>query len=168
MAILSFLNPRKVIESVQTIYQDTSNYLFYRKKISILEKEGIFQSLNMRSDWLKRVYYVINLEPETMLATGDLIELEKSRVYESVYKFQGRFADHNLVEIVDITTQRIKDSDFYAYLVMVKYRTSVKSGDFYNAICASVVVAYLVKFAIYLYMNQADVLQSIGEILNRK
>ena len=168
MAILSFLNPRKVIESAQTIYQDASNYLFYRKKISVLENEGVFKALNMRTDWLKRTYYVVNLEPETMLATGDLIELEKSRVYESVYKFQGRFADHNLSEIVEITTQRIKDSDFYAYLVTVKYRTLSKAGDFYNAVCASAVVAYLVKIVIQVYINRAEVLLNLSEILNNK
>ena len=101
MGLLNLLNPIEAIDAVRTIVKDLMNYRFYRKQIKVIEAAGIFKTKKMRVDWLCRVYYVVNLEPELQLATGDLIDLEKSRVFESVSKIQGIFADRNLTEIVE-------------------------------------------------------------------
>jgi hypothetical protein len=168
MSIISFLQPQKVIDSVKSLSKDVSNYLFYRDKIKLLESEGIFRDLNMRVDWIKRVYYVINLEPETMLATGDIRDLEKSRVFESVSRYQGSFVSLNLTEIVDVRTRRIKTADYYAYLVWIRYRIISTWGDLYNVIGASVLAYYLVRLLNYIYIN-VDVIQSlVTSILNRR
>jgi hypothetical protein len=102
MGLLNLLNPIEAIDAVRTIVKDLTNYRFYRKQIKAIEAAGIFRTKKMRVDWLCRVYYVVNLEPELQLATGDLIDLEKSRVFESVSRIQGIFADRNLTEIVDV------------------------------------------------------------------
>ena len=121
MGILNFLNPAMAFTAARSIIKDINNYVFYRKQISKIEAKGFFKELKARTDTLKRVYYVLNLEPETLLATGDLMDLEKSRVFDSVSKIQRHFIDHNLVEIVDISSTRIKTEDYYAYLILIKY-----------------------------------------------
>ena len=168
MGLFSFLKPRAVFESAQSLYKDISNYLFYSKQIKKLKQEGVFRDLKMRVDWVKRVYYVINLEPETMLATGDIMDLEKSRVYESVSKYQGKFAELNLTEIVDINTKRIKNSDFYAYLVTIKYKVMSSRSDLWNVIWSSVVIYYLVKLIHYAYLNGEALQSLITSILTQK
>jgi hypothetical protein len=129
MGLLTLINPIELINSVKTLVKDITNYLFYRKQIKAIDADGIFKTKRIRTDGLCRVYYVVNLEPELQLATGDLIDLEKSRVFESVSKVQGILADRNLIEIIDISSKRIKDDTYYAYLVTIKYRVETVFSD---------------------------------------
>jgi hypothetical protein len=128
----NLINPLSLIQAIKTISLDVSNYLFYRSKILKISNEGFFKDLNMRIDWINRVYYVVNLEPETMLATGELIDLEKSRVFESVLKYEKIFAENLLTELVDINSTRIKTQDYYGYLITINYRFLSKKSDFFT------------------------------------
>jgi hypothetical protein len=130
--------------------------------------QRLFDVVGGRVDWLRRVYYVINLEPETLLATGDLIDLEKSRVYESISKIQGRFADYNLVEIVDVTSKRIKDPDFYAYVVLIKYDNSSTVKDFIRVAVFSTLIYLGIVYGIELVNNFELVVTTITNALTTK
>jgi len=157
MKLFNYLNPIAAFSSAKLIVKDISNYLFYRKKITGLEESGFIKGIKMRADLLKRVYYVINLEPETLLATGDLMDLEKSRVFDSVAKFQNKFADLNLTEIVDISTKRIKSADYYAYLVWVKCKFFSERSDFFRVIVFSIALYYAISTGLWIYHNNTDV-----------
>jgi hypothetical protein len=168
MKLLNYLNPVEAFNSAKIIAKDISNYRFYRNKITDLEEKGFLKQWNMRADWIKRVYYVINLEPETLLATGDLADLEKSRVFDSVAKFQGKFADLNLTEIVDISTERIKDSEYYAYLIWVKCKFFSERSDFFRVIVFSIALYYAVNTGLWVYHNNADLQQWVMDKLTTK
>lgn len=168
MGLLNMFNPVLAIKSAKTIIKDISNYLFYRKQIKSMNDQKLFDVVGGRVDYLRRVYYVINLEPETLLATGDLIDLEKSRVYESVSKIQGRFADHNLVEIVDVSSRRIKDTEYYAYLVTIRYDSQFVIRDILRVIILGAMSYFAVKYGIYVASNFDLVVSSIMNSVTAK
>jgi hypothetical protein len=168
MGLLNLINPIEAFNSARTVLKDLTNYWFYRKQIKAINEAGIFRTKKMRVDSLCRVYYVVNLEPELQLATGDLIDLEKSRVFESVSKVQGIFADHNLIEIVDVSSKRIKDDDYYAYLVTIKYRVESELSDLVKTVILGVMVYYLVHLGFWVGENWAFLKASTVDKLNSK
>lgn len=168
MGLLSFLNPAEVFSSAKLLVKDLSNYWFYRGQIKKMNDQKLFDVVKGRIDWLRRVYYVINLEPETLLATGDLIDLEKSRVYESVSKIQGRFADHNLVEIVDVTSKRIKDSEFYAYVVLISYDFKSSLRDLFKVLAFIAVAYFAISYSIKIFYHFDEVVAVITNALTTK
>jgi hypothetical protein len=168
MGILNFLNPVSVFNSARSIIKDLSNYLFYRKQIKKMVSQNLFSDLKARTDLLKRVYYVLNLEPETLLATGDLADLEKSRVFESVSKIQGRLADYNLVEIINVSSTRIKTTEYYAFLILIKYDSQFKFSNLLKVLVWAVLIYFGIEYGIYLYHNFDIVQNSALQILNRK
>lgn len=166
--MLDILNPVKAVKSLLSVFKDISNYLFYRKRIKKIDEEGYFKDRKARVDWLNRVYYVLNLEPELQLATGDIVDLEKSRVYESVYKFQGVFATNNLVEIVDISSKRIKSEDFYAYLVTISYKITSTWKDLFRIILLGVLIYLLIHLGLWLGENWQVVLGKLQSVFTSK
>jgi len=81
----------------------------------------------MRADTLKRVYFVINLLPETLLAGSDVELLERSRVTEAIAERNQVFMKDGLLEIIEADYRRIKTAEYYAYLVWIKYRWESKN-----------------------------------------
>lgn len=153
MGLPNLINPIELINSVRTLTKDITNYLFYRKQIKAIDSAGIFRTKRMRTDVLCRVYYVVNLEPELQLATGDLIDLEKSRVFESVSKVQGILADYNLIEIIDVSSKRIKDDTYYAYLVTIKYRVETVFSDIVRVVMLGLITYCLVHLGFWIGEN---------------
>jgi hypothetical protein len=133
-----------------------------------METQNFFKDLNARTDLLRRVYYVLNLEPETLLATGDLADLEKSRVFESVSKIQGRFADHNLVEIITVSSTRIKTEDYYAFLILIKYDSKFKVSKLLRVLAFSLIVYFGIDYIWYLVNNFGHIQEAILQIINGK
>lgn len=168
MGLLNLINPVEGVQSIKRLAQDIINYRFYRKQIRSIEAAGFFKPKKMRVDYLCRVYYVVNLEPELQLATGDLIDLEKSRVFESVAKLQGIFADRNLVEIVDVSSKRIKNEDYYAYLVTVKYKVDSEWIDCLKAVVLGALGYYAIHLGIELGENWNAWKTLISQKLNSK
>lgn len=168
MGLLTFLNPKNAIKSIGSIIKDFINYRFYVKQIKKMNSQSLFSEINARIDWLGRVYYVINLEPETLLATGDVIDLERSRVYDSVVKIQGRFADYNLIEIVKVDSKRIKTVDFYAYLVTIKYVILSKWVDVFRVLAWIGIIYILFRYYPYVINNFEHWVTNITSILNTK
>ena len=168
MGILNLLNPIRTFYSIKILLKDLSNYRFYRKQIKKMKDQKLFDVVEGRVDWLSRVYYVLNLQPETLLATGDLIDLEKSRVYDSISKLQGRFADNNLVEIVEVNSKRIKDSEVYAYLVTIGYNVQSKVRDLTQILIFCAFWYILVSYAISISENYQEVLSLITNVLTAK
>ena len=168
MGLFSFLNPMKAISSAKTLAKDISNYVFYRRQVKKMNDQGLFKNVNGRVDALRRVYYVLNLEPETLLATGDLIDLEKSRVFESISKVQGRFADYNLVEIVEVSSERIKSDEYYAYLILIKYDSQFRVKDIFRVISWLAILYFGIAYSIEAVQNFDAVVDSITNTITTK
>jgi hypothetical protein len=83
----------------------------------------------MRYDWLRRVYFVINLLPETLLAGTDTDLLERSRVTEAIAERNQVFMKDGLLELAVADYRRIKDTDYYGYVIWIKYRSVSSFSD---------------------------------------
>jgi hypothetical protein len=129
MTLLQFLNPVTVWQTATQIFRNERNHRFYNKKMRELDATGALAQFGMRLDMRNRAYYVINLEPETLLMGSEVLELEKSRVLESISLRKPVFTNADLAEIIEVKTERIKTEDHYAYLVQVKYRPLAKIQD---------------------------------------
>lgn len=167
MNLLSLFNPETAYSRVSAVIKDIRNYIFYREQIKKIEASGILAMNRMRVDWLKRVYYVVNLEPETLMA-ADAVELEKSRVFESVSKIQTTLMDHNLFEIIEVSTKRIKTQDYYAYLIWVKYKSSTTWAKRLSLIWYSVVIFFLVKLGLLIYSNADQIKDNLVHVFTVK
>lgn len=132
--LLKLINPIVVFGKAVVCFKEVANYRFYRRKIKELNKSGMLKDKGMRTDWLRRVYFVINLQPETLLAGSDTEMLERSRVTEAIAERNQIFTKDGLLEIVQADYRRIKDNDYYAYLIWIKYRTISTLSDWAHVI----------------------------------
>jgi hypothetical protein len=123
-SILDFLNPVSFWKNLVLCYKDIMNYRFYRKVILKLSNEGLLKEKGMRADMLRRVYFVINLLPETLLAGSDVDLLERSRVTEAIAERNQVFMKDGLLEIIEADYKRIKTEEYYAYVVWIRYKWS--------------------------------------------
>ena len=143
--ISDFLKLR-LFRSLYLIYKDISNYLFFRKKVKTLEKTEWFSKNKMRTNWFKSIYYVLNLQPENLMPGQDSLELEKIMVYESVGQLQNTLVSNNIFEIIQIDTERIKTSEYYAYLIVLKYRRLSNWRNFTKVIVVISSILYLLYY----------------------
>jgi hypothetical protein len=164
LSLLDFLNPISFWKNISLCYRDVTNYLFYRKTIAILAKEGLLQEKGMRTDWLKRVYFVINLLPETLLAGSDVELLERSRVTEAIAERNQIFTKNGILEIIEADYRRIKNEDYYGYVIWVKYRVISTLGDWIKSIVwlgllITVVANYqmFIDFSSYMYSKYLEI-----------
>jgi hypothetical protein len=134
MRLLRILSPITVFNKAVSCVKDVINYRFYRKKIKELGIRGELAEKNMRYDWLRRVYFVINLLPETLLAGNDTELLERSRVTEAIAERNQVFMKDGLLELVVADYRRIKSEEYYAYLIWVKYRPVSTISDWIHVI----------------------------------
>jgi hypothetical protein len=168
MGLITYLHPREVWDSATLLWKDLTNQIFFRKQVDKIKAQGFLEQNKMRTDWLKRMYYVLNLEPETLMVGQDSAELERSRVYESVGKFQGVLADHNLYEITQVSTTRIKTSDYYAYLVVLKCRHLSTWRNFFHVISWSAIALYLVHLTVLGAHNLPQIVHTITTAITAK
>lgn len=129
MTLLEFLNPVNFWTTLRLAVRSAANHRFYNQKMRELDRNGSLKQFGMRLDMRSRAYYVINLEPETLLMGSEVLELEKSRVFESINLRKPMLENAGLGEIIEAKTERIKTNDHYGYLVQIKYRPIATVGD---------------------------------------
>jgi hypothetical protein len=151
MTLLEFLNPVIVWETLNQVIKNESNRQFYKRKMRELEKNGSLKQFGMRLDMRGRAYYIINLEPETLLMGAEVLDLEKSRVYESINLRKPMLENAELSELVEAITERIKTKEHYAYLIQIKYRPISGIGNIFHVVSwltvASIATVYLSRLA---------------------
>ena len=148
IALLEFLNPVFFWKVLKRVLINAKNRRYYVKQMALLERNGTLKQIGMRLDMRSRAYYILNLEPETLMMGSDVLELERSRVVESVNLRKPTFEKADLIELIEIETSRIKDEDYYAYLIQVKYRPSSTAWDLIHAIGWAALAATLIIFLI--------------------
>lgn len=145
MNILEYIKPSTVHATIKKIIRNQRNLIFYRKTMKELAKSGIVQQYGLRLDlsefqinkrlfnFLKKpkylAYYILNLEPEILLMGDESIELEKSRVFESLMVKKAMFENAGLGELIEAKTERIKTDDYYAYLIQIMYKPLTSKKD---------------------------------------
>ena len=153
MTLIEALKPRTFYETLNQVLRNYRNWQYYKRTIMELYKDGSLKQYQLRLDikpnrkftpdmgglykkvlfWLRpstyRTFYVLNLEPETLMMGEQLAELERSRVYESLSMKKPMFEKADLGEIIEAKTERIKNEEYYAYIIQIKYRPSSTVWD---------------------------------------
>ena len=150
MTVFEFLNPFSLWRIVRKILVNVKNWNFYVKQMRVLNDNGTLKQMGMRLDMRARAYYVLNLEPETLMMGAEVLDLERSRVMESINSRKGAFEKAELIELIEIKTNRIKTADYYAYLVQVKYRPSATLTDWAYSTAWSTLVG---SISLYFFAN---------------
>lgn len=123
MKLKDAFHPKMFRDTLIMVSRNIINWRFYKEQMKRLNEDGSLKQNGMRLDKRSRAYYVLNLEPEILMMGEETIDLEKSRVYESLSKKKLLFEKAGLGEIIEGKTERIKDDNYYAYLIQVKYRS---------------------------------------------
>jgi hypothetical protein len=158
MTIFEFLSPVDFWQSLRKTVINVKNWNFYVKCMRRLKEDGSLAQMGMRLDMRSRAYYILNLEPETLMMGSEVLELEKSRVLESIAIKKGIFEKAGLFELIEVKTERIKNENHYGYLIQVKYLPSANASDWFH------VVSWVSLFAIcsnYLISNWRELLETV-------
>ena len=163
-----FINPFTFYETAVIIIKNLKNFIFYRTKMSAINKTGVLKQTGLRLDRRARAYYVLNIEPELLMMGQDTLELEKSRVFESLAKKKELFENHNLTELIEAKTDRIKTSEYYAYLIQIKYRPMATVSN-HVYVLSWLTCLTVIAYWIYLgFLNYNELQTGLGDLLNKK
>ena len=168
MGLLNLLNPKTFYETFLQIVKNISNRNFYRKTMKTLEKNGSLKQLGMRLDMRGRAYYVLNLEPETLMMGVETLELEKSRVLESISLKKSTFETAGLAELIEAQTDRIKTEEYYAYLIQIKYRKIANWLDSVYVITWASIASFLIYWIVQGALNYQAIATVIDNLLHQK
>ena len=84
MKLLDLLNPVTFYKTLTRCWRNLESRRFYNRTVKKMQSDGLFKQFGMRLDMRNRAYYILNLEAETLMAGPDALDLERSRVFESL------------------------------------------------------------------------------------
>jgi hypothetical protein len=163
-----FINPFTFYETAVIIIKNLKNFIFYRTKMSDINKSGVLKQTGLRLDRRARAYYVLNIEPELLMMGQDTLELEKSRVFESLAKKKELFETHNLTELIEAKTDRIKTSEYYAYLIQIKYRPMATVSNHVYVLSWLTCLTFIAYWIYLGFLNYNEIQTGLGDLLNKK
>ena len=163
-----FINPFTFYETIVVIIKNLKNFIFYRTKMSDINKSGVLKQTGLRLDRRARAYYVLNIEPELLMMGQDTLELEKSRVFESLSKKKELFETHNLTELIEAKTDRIKTSEYYAYLIQIKYRPMATVSNHVYVLSWLTCLTFIAYWIYLGFLNYNEIQTGLGDLLNKK
>ena len=163
-----FINPVTFYETLVIIVKNLKNFIFYRTKMASINKTNVLKQAGLRLDLRARAYYVLNIEPELLMMGQDTLELEKSRVFESLTKKKELFENHNLTELIEAKTDRIKTSDYYAYLIQIKYRPMATFSNHIYVLSWLSCLGFIAYWIYLGFLNYNEIQTGLGDVLNKK
>ena len=163
-----FINPVTFYETMVIIVKNLKNFIFYRTKMASINKTNVLKQAGLRLDLRARAYYVLNIEPELLMMGQDTPELEKSRVFESLTKKKELFENHNLTELIEAKTDRIKTSDYYAYLIQIKYRPMATFSNHIYVLSWLTCLGFIAYWIYLGFLNYNEIQTGLGDLLNKK
>lgn len=163
-----FINPVTFYETLVIIVKNLKNFIFYRTKMASINKTNVLKQAGLRLDLRARAYYVLNIEPELLMMGQDTLELEKSRVFESLTKKKELFENHNLTELIEAKTDRIKTSDYYAYLIQIKYRPMATFSNHIYVLSWLTCLGFIAYWIYLGFLNYNEIQTGLGDLLNKK
>lgn len=168
MGIRDALHPKMFRDTLSMVYRNFSNWLFYRKTIRRLNADGSLKQNGMRLDKRYRSYYVLNLEPEILMMGEETINLEKSRVFESIARKKPLFEEAGLGEIIEAKTERIKNDNYYAYLVQIKFRPIATFGNLVFVIFWLAAIGVFSYFALLGALQYEEIIDWVSKAVTAK
>jgi len=104
------------------VYRDIK---VYRDYLKIIKKEfndsPIWTRKGMRIDWFGRIYTVVNLPPEVLFSADLPREARPSFVVNEIKPINEYFRTINIVELITLWIEPVKDTNEESYLVVYQY-----------------------------------------------
>jgi hypothetical protein len=124
-ALLKFINPIFIIKKLFLIIKEIYLFSIYRKSILELERVGILKERGFyRNGIMFGLTYGVNLKAETLLYGGegdDLKKFELSFIGKAIAKHNDIFINHNILELIKTRAERVKNLDYYGYIVHLDF-----------------------------------------------
>lgn len=90
-------------------YREIVNYFFIKRTIKKQKSTPVWQSFNLRADWVGRVYTVLNLRKEDI---GDPEEVKRARLLELMIPINKYMRKLDLHEIVFPAIEKKSDRSY--------------------------------------------------------
>lgn len=125
------LSPVNIIKRLILIIKEISMFISYVKTINNMEKELEDSKIVRFSRY--SLGKAINLKPETLLLANkhesdmtdeekkELNKLELSFISKEISKHNDIFINNEIIELIKTKANRIKDNDYYGYIVEISY-----------------------------------------------
>ena len=98
----------------------------------------------------------------------ETLELEKSRVLESISLKKSTFETAGLAELIEAQTDRIKTEEYYAYLIQIKYRKIANWLDSVYVITWASIASFLIYWIVQGALNYQAIATAIDNLLHQK
>jgi hypothetical protein len=131
-------------------------------------ENGSLKQNGMRLDRRHRAYYILNLEPEILMLQQEALELEKSRVFESLAIKKVLFENAGLAELIEAETERIKNDEHYAYLIKIQYRPMASFSNLFYLISWLTIASFVTYFIVLGAFNYQAIGNFFMHLLNSK
>lgn len=124
------------------IITDIKNYFFIKKTIKKNKNSVEWQKYKLRSDWVGRIYTVINLPPEVIYSPDAPQEIRPAYILEESKPINEYLTVLNLQEIIIPEIRPIPDSISYLVVYSPYFQRLSLRWIFYR-ICLILVISYL-------------------------
>jgi len=105
------------------VYRDIKNYIFLK---NVIKRESMnsptWSKMKLRTDWLNRIYTVVNLPPEVVLSPDVPEEIRPAYVLEETRPINKYLTDLNLHEIITPEFKPLKGTDSYLVIYNPYFR----------------------------------------------
>lgn len=121
--LLNYINPFTMLTTLFAIIKELFTYRVYAKAIERMDKEGVLQDNGFERGPFYSIIRGVNLRPETLLYGEDEQEkFELGFVADNMKKYNELLAKEGVLNLVKANTERVKNNDYYGYLVSIVYR----------------------------------------------
>ena len=120
--ILTYLNPIYQIKTIFLTIKEIYLFISYVKTINAMGQT--FKSKGIMKDSKYTLVKGINLKAETLMYGGVGEELERfeiSFIGKEMSKYNEIFLENGILELIKTKANRIKNDDFYGYLVSISF-----------------------------------------------
>lgn len=153
----NLINPIFLFKKSNSIYNEINVFFRYRAALKQMTKIGLIgNEKELRKDYLSRLYFVVNIPPEFLIEEdkAELSRLETEFLKYEIKRFNELFLDNNILDIIEMKTEKIFSSDYYAYVMKIRYKwdqTKV-SWILYILGLLSLGIYFLIKYKVFSYL----------------
>ncbi len=155
------ISPINIIRRLFKIIQEFYLFLFYIKKVRSLGQELLDNKI-MKYSWFSYVK-AINLKAETLSLVNkpyheldedekkELEKLELSFISREISKYNEIFILSGIIELIKTKANRVKDNDFYGYMVEISFNW--KNASLYQCLRLLFQLSIWIVILIYIPYN---------------
>jgi hypothetical protein len=124
LKIFNIINPFFLLMKLWKIIIELDNFIYFHRQINNLKNSKTYTLYNLKIDSINRLYMVINLPPEILLADNkaDIEKQEKEIVANQVIKLEKLLQDYKIYEFTIYKLRRRKDDSYYCYQLWTNFR----------------------------------------------